>query len=128
MPGKFSMPSGVQVLDLNQRPPGCHSSRPCAFARLAQSRSVQGRFRGFGVPARAASGSAGNWGVPRSGLLLLSPPSSFLPSGRSTISCKWREMEQQKAKLFFNSFLFLSGLSLALRGCREGVCASEWLQ
>lgn len=53
------------------------------------------------------------------------PPLSFLPFRLSTISCKWREMEQRKAKLFFNSVLFFS---LALRGCREGVCASEWLQ
>lgn len=108
---KFSMPSGVQVLDLNQRPSGCHSSRPRAFVRLAQSRSAQGRFRGFGVPARAASGSAGTRGVPRPGLLLLllPPPSSFLPSGQSTISCKWREMEQQKAKLLFNSSSLVSG-------------------
>lgn len=60
MPKKFSMPSGVQVLDLNWRPLGCHSSRPCAFARLAQSCSAQGRFTGFGVPARTASKSVGN--------------------------------------------------------------------
>lgn len=36
---KFSVPPGGEVLDLNQRPPGCHSSRPCAFARLAHSRA-----------------------------------------------------------------------------------------
>lgn len=108
---KFSMPSGVQVLDLNQRPSGCHSSRPRAFVRLAQSRSAQGRFRGFGVPARAASGLQGPGEC--QGLASSSssspPSSSFLPSGQSTISCKWREMEQQKAKLLFNSSSLVSG-------------------
>lgn len=41
------MPSGSQVLDLNLRPLGCHSSRPRAFARLACGGQVQ-RVQGPG--------------------------------------------------------------------------------
>lgn len=94
MQRKFSMPSGVLVSDLNPWPRGCHGSRPCVCVRLAQSRSVQGRFRVFGVPARAASRSTGTSKCQGLASSSSSPPSSFLPSGLSTISCKWREMEQ----------------------------------
>ena len=119
---KFSVPSGVQVLDLNQRPSGCHSSRPRAFMRLAQSRSAQGRFRGSGVPARAASGSAGNRGVPKPGLLLLlllllSPPLHHSsPPGNQQSAASGERWSNRKQSCFLTLLLWCLSGTERLRG------------
>lgn len=124
---KFSMPSGVQVLDLNQRPSGCHSSRPRAFVRLAQSRSAQGRFRGFGVPARAASGLQGPGEC--QGLASSSSSSPPLhhssPPGNQQSAASGERWSNRKQSCFLTLLLWCLAGTERLR---DGVCACEWLQ
>lgn len=111
MQRKFSMPSGVPVLDLNQRPPGCHSSRAAerrAGSEGSGSRPVQ--LVGLQGPGECQ------------GLASSSSPPFIIPPLRAIN--KAASGERWRKQSCFNSSLFFSGLSLTRRGCREGVGAS----